>query len=164
MGETDSFGSENVREALIAWGRLTPDERAEWNKAIMQAGERDAARRRPNRETWAALVAQWQAAPDDADAWAAITAALDGSTAVRPDPRKAAAATVDPADPDLAAKLRAALAPDPAPIVTAADALSLPAPDPVVWNRCSPAARYGRVQRRRGRPGPQGGAVVRQPL
>ena len=112
MGETDSFGSENVREALIAWGRLTPDERAEWNKAIMQAGERDAAAAAEPGDL-AALVAQWQAAPDDADAWAAITAALDGSTAVRPDPRKAAAATVDPADPDLAAKLRAATEPQP---------------------------------------------------
>lgn len=64
MGETDSFGSENVREALIAWGRLTPDERAEWNKAIMQAGERDAAAAAEPGDL-AALVAQWQAAPDD---------------------------------------------------------------------------------------------------
>ena len=87
----------------------------------------------------AALVAQWRNGDGKARGLLrdAIAAALDGSTAVRPDPLSAALATVDPADPDLAAKLRAALA-DPAPIVTAADALSLPAPDRVVWADAPP--------------------------
>lgn len=84
------------------------------------------------------LVRQWRDAPDDGPARGefleAVRAALDADApdAPRTDPLAGALEQADPDAPDLAGTLRAALAPAPAPVVMAAAALELKAPDAVV--------------------------------
>ena len=129
------MATEDYRAAVEAIGRMTATERADF-EAAQAAGRTDAATVAQAAGDLAALVRLWHAAADPAERGArrtAIDGALQGPDSGPADLLGEALATVDPDDSDLAAKLRAALAPDPAPIVTAADALSLPAPDRVVW-------------------------------
>ena len=129
------MATEDYRAAVGAIGRMTATERADF-EAAQAAGRTDAATVAQAAGDLAALVRLWHAAADPAERGArrtAIDGALQGPDSGPADLLGEALATVDPDDSDLAAKLRAALAPDPAPIVTAADALSLPAPDRVVW-------------------------------
>lgn len=63
----------------------------------------------------------------------ALRAALNEQAAPKADPLAVVLEQADPGAPDLAGTLRAALEPDPASIVTAAAALELKAPEPVVW-------------------------------
>ena len=131
------MATEDYRAAVEAIGRMTATERADF-EAAQAAGRTDAATVAQAAGDLAALVRLWHAAADPAERGArrtAIDGALRGPDSGPVDPIGEALATVDPADPDLAGTLRAALA---APIVTAADALRLRAPDRVVWADAPP--------------------------
>ena len=109
------MATEDYRAAVEAIGRMTATERADF-EAAQAVGRTDAATVAQAAGDLAALVRLWHAAADPAERGArrtAIDGALQGPDSGPADLLGEALATVDPDDPDLAAKLRAAANPQP---------------------------------------------------